>query len=124
METNANLDAITWTTDDAVYALDFAGVDELERFARDHSIAPRGPDRWPVALLAQARIREIRSPRATTGELALHLGLSEARINQLVRAEVISRPAGGHDLHRARREYLDQGPRTAPLGLPSRFRQP
>jgi hypothetical protein len=106
METNANLDAITWTTDDAVFALDFAGAGELERFAAAQSIAPRGPDRWPGALLAQARIRAIRSPKVTTGELALHLGLSEARINQLVRAEVISRPAGGHDLHRARQEYL------------------
>jgi hypothetical protein len=106
METIANLDQLESTTADAVMALDLASVDELERFAREHCIVPRGPDRWPVALLAQARIRRIRSPRVTTGELALHLGLSEARINQLVRAEVISRPVGGHDLHRARREYL------------------
>jgi hypothetical protein len=107
METNANLDALTWSTDDAVRALDFAGAGELERFARDHCVAPRGPDCWPVALLAQARIREIRSPRVATGTLALHLGLSEARIGQLTRAGVLSRPAGGHDLHQARRDYLD-----------------
>jgi hypothetical protein len=103
METN-NLDALEWTTDDATFAL--AGADELERFAASHHIAPRGHDRWPATLLVQARIRAIRSPRVTTGELARHLGLSEARINQLVRAEVLSRPAGGHDLHQARREYL------------------
>jgi hypothetical protein len=106
METDANLDQLEWTTADAIFALDFAGAGEFKRFAASHCIAPRGPDRWPAALLAQARIREIRSPRVTTGELALHFGLSEARINQLVRAQVISRPVGGHDLHQARREYL------------------
>jgi hypothetical protein len=105
---DTNIDALEMSTADAVEALDFESAHQLKKFARSNGVAPRGPDRWPTALLTHARIRELASPpRATAAQAAKHVFMSEARFFQLIRAGAISRQEGGYDLARVRLEYFN-----------------
>ena len=45
---DVNIDQVELTTDDAITALDFSTVEEFQKFASAHGIAPRPSGRWPA----------------------------------------------------------------------------